>query len=154
VRKGGGRAGGEIAMNRAKLSVLAVAGAFAVAGCYRTTVRSGNPPGPTAPGYDEHWHSGYLAGAVEGSGPYALDRICPAGWAEVKAKTDPLDTLLTVITLTIYTPQLTTIVCAEPGAPDAPPVDGYRLPAPVAPSAYPPALGSGFPPPPPVPETF
>jgi Bor protein len=133
--------------------VIAALGVSSIAvGCFRTTVRSGHPPGPAV--RFEAWHHGFVAGIIEQSGPYPLDQLCPDGWAEVRAKTDPLDVLLTVATATIYTPQVTTVVCAEKGAPSAPPRDGYRVPAVTSSSAYPPPTGADYPPPPPQPDGF
>ena len=125
-------------------------GALLAAGCFRTTVRSGNPPGEVPQGYDEKWHHGYLAGTVEGNGPHPLDRACPGGWAEVHSETDPLQALLHILTWTIYAPQTVRIVCAEPGSPAAPPFAGQGVPALPSGSAAtfpspPPSMGDGRP---------
>jgi hypothetical protein len=123
---------------------------WATAGCFRTTVRSGLPPGDVPAGYDEKWHSTWLLGAVETSGPYALDALCPGGWAELGTHTNLLQGLVTAVSYGIYTPQTVTIVCAAPGAAAPPPRDGYApLPAPAT-SSYPPApVRNTYPPPPP-----
>lgn len=132
---------------------LLVLGALALSGCFRTVVRSGHPPAEAPEAYDHRWHSGWVGGLVEASGPHEVNRVCPAGWAEVRTETDPLHSFLNLVTSYIYSPQSVTVVCAEPGAPAAPPLGGYAVPAPPASSAYPPPPGSVYPPPaPPPPE--
>ena len=98
----------------ALLGILAVA---LVGGCYRTTVRSGLPPGDAPDDYDRTWHSGFLLGFLETGGPYPVREICPQGWAEVHTSTNILQGLLTLVTYGIYTPQNVTVVCASPGVP-------------------------------------
>ena len=42
-----------------------------LAGCATTTLRSGEPPGKTAAGFEERWHPAFLFGTVRGFGfPY------------------------------------------------------------------------------------
>jgi hypothetical protein len=124
---------------------------FALTGCLTTTVRSGLPPRDTPKGYDYAWHMGFGLGLIEVNGPYALDRICPAGWAEVRTDADLLDAALTVFTLFIVSSQRVTIVCAEPGAPGPPPRVGYAFASPSS-TAYPARHAPGsYPPPPPPP---
>lgn len=115
-------------------------GALLASGCFRTVVRSGHPPGRTPDRYDERWHSGFAAGLIEDSGPHWVDEVCPEGWAEVRTETDPLHTFLNLVTWFIYSPQSVSLVCAEQGAPAAPPRQGYGVPPVTAPSG-------GFPPP-------
>lgn len=114
--------------------------ALSASGCFRTVVRSGHPPGPTPASHDQRWHSGFAAGLIEDSGPHWIDEVCPGGWAEVRTETDPLHSFLNLATWFIYSPQAVTVVCAEAGAPSAPPRDGYGVP-PVT------ASGGGYPPP-------
>ncbi len=139
-------------MARHRLVILL--GAAALSGCFRTVVRSGHPPAGAPEVYDQRWHSGWAAGLIEASGPHPVDQICPEGWAEVRTRTDPLHTFLNVVTSFIYSPQAVTVVCAEKGAPPAPPLAGYEAPAPPASSAYPPPRGGVYPPPPPPPAEF
>ena len=131
-------------------SVPAVLVALALTGCFRTVVRSGHPPAEAPESYDERWHSGYVAGLIEASGPHPVDAVCPEGSADVRTATDPLPTRLNIITWTIYSPQAVTVVCAEKGAPPAPPHDGYEVPPIPTSSAVP--LRSGYPPPAPSPK--
>ena len=142
-------------MTRRWSLVAALGIGLAVVGCYRTTVRSGLPPGDTPEAYDDNWHNGWLLGAVETSGPYALDRICPNGWAEVHSSFNVLQGLLSLITYGIYTPQSVTIVCAAERPPGPPPREGYPpRPAPAGSTYPPPPTSSGYPPPPPRPYHF
>ncbi|MFO0570657.1 MAG: hypothetical protein U0263_33785 [Polyangiaceae bacterium] len=134
-------------MRRAAWLVLGVL----VSGCFRTVVRTGQPPDRVPDGYDEKWHSGWIAGLVEASGPHELDRLCREGTAEVRTSTDPLQSLLTYVTTTIYSPQSVTVVCAPPGAPPAPSPSGPGSSPLSSSTAYPPSA-SGFPPPPPPPD--
>lgn len=96
--------------NRALLLVLALA----CTGCFRTTVRAGAPPGDSPAGYHERWHSGWIAGLIEGSGPHHLEQLCPGGWAQIDTKTEPVDLVVMVTTVFIYTPQVVTISCRDP----------------------------------------
>ncbi|MEZ4223961.1 MAG: hypothetical protein R3B13_23635 [Polyangiaceae bacterium] len=125
-----------------KQTTAAIAASLVLSGCFTTTVRSGQPPAREAL-YDA-WHDGYLAGLIESDGPYDLSRSCPEGWAEITTELQPLQTLVTVVTLMIYSPQSVTIVCAAPGAPRVPPHSGY---APGDPG-YPPRPPAGIPLPP------
>ncbi len=129
-------------------------GAALLGGCFRTVVRSGHPPADAPESYDRRWHSGFAAGLIEASGPHPVDEVCPEGWAEVRAQTDPLHSFLTIATSLIYAPQAVTVVCAEKGAAPAPPPAGYAVPALPSASAYPPPSASAFPPPPPPARDF
>jgi hypothetical protein len=94
--------------------VVTVLGALACAGCFRTTVRAGALPGDSPAGYHERWHSGWVAGLIEGSGPHHLEQLCPGGWAQIDTKTEPVNLMLMVTTGFIYTPQVITISCRDP----------------------------------------
>jgi len=59
-----------------------ILGALTLGGCATTTLRSGEPPGKTAAGFEERWHPGFLFGTVRGFGRYDLAQACPHGWAE------------------------------------------------------------------------
>ncbi len=96
--------------------------ALSLSGCYRTSVYSGLPPAEPAEGLSERWHSGWLLGAIESSGPHDLARACPAGWSVIETHTDASQGLVTLITLGIYAPQTVTVVCAaDRSQPLAPP---------------------------------
>ncbi len=100
-----------------------IALALFATGCFRSTVRSGQPPGDPAESLEDRWHSGWLGGAVEASGPHDLARACPHGWSQIDTKTDASQGLITLLTLTLYSPQTVTVVCAAPRSkrPLAPP---------------------------------
>lgn len=100
-------------MHRAAMSLVMAA---ALTGCATTTVRSGEPPGKTAIGFDEKWQPGFLFGTVRGVRRYDLSRACPRGWAEIRVEPDPFTILAGAVTLFIYSPSRVTVVCAkQPG---------------------------------------
>jgi hypothetical protein len=107
---------------------------IACAGCAATTVRSGRPPLDLAPGYDERWHSAFLWGVVPAGAPYDMAKICPSGWAQVTVARDPFTLLAGVLTLFIYSPSRVSIVCALPGGPRLPPLEGYAPNEPLMPN--------------------
>lgn len=85
-------------------------------GCATSVLRSGEPPGKTASGFDERWHSGFLFGTVQAGPAYDLRRACPKGWAEVRVAADPFTILAGAVTLFVYSPSRVTVVCArQPG---------------------------------------
>ncbi len=125
---------------------LAAAVALCASGCFRTSVYSGVPPG--VPAIDNHWHSGFVGGWVETSGPYDLSQACPDGWGEIFVKTGFGRVLVHYLTLEIYSPQNVTVVCAAPDTRGPAPASGYPTTPPPASSAYPPPANSAVPPPP------
>jgi hypothetical protein len=132
--------------------------AFAVAlvplltGCFQTKVRSGLAPDAAAPEYDPKWHHGWIAGAVEGSGPHDLAATCPNGWAEVQVETNAFQALVSIVTWFIYMPEDVSVVCAAPASPAAPPAGAFDVAPTPSSSAYPPAKSSAYPPSPPPPD--
>jgi hypothetical protein len=82
-------------------------------GCATTTLRSGEPPGKTAPGLNEKWHAGFLFGTVRGTQRYQLSRACPHGWSEIRIEPDPFTLLAGAATLFVYSPSRLTVVCAR-----------------------------------------
>lgn len=97
-------------MIRTKLVLLFVA--LAATGCYSTTVNSGKPVGEAPLEVDEHWHSGFLGGTSESSGPYDLEKLCPNGWAEIHTKTSFGNGLVEFLTVGVYNPQTVDVKCA------------------------------------------
>lgn len=91
-------------------SAIALLGA---SGCAATTLRSGEPPGKTAPGYDDRWQPGFVFGTVRSAKPQDLAQLCPNGWAEIRFEADPFTILAGAVTLFIYSPSRVTIVCAR-----------------------------------------
>jgi Bor protein len=86
--------------------------ALATAGCWRMTVRNGNPAGETPIEYDDRWHHGIAWGLAELSGPYDLSRICPRGWAEIHTETPFVQGLVQALALHLYNPQSVTVRCS------------------------------------------
>ena len=91
---------------------------FAISGCFRTTVRAGHAPADPPEAWDRRWHSGWVVGIIEASGPHDLARICPGGWAQIETETDPSQALVTLLTIGIYAPQSVTVICRTKAAPD------------------------------------
>ncbi len=94
-------------MNR-KLKCAALALGLAAAGCYRVAYETNLPAGgpirtQTAPFF--------LAGLI-GTTVVDLEAMCPNGVARWWNEASPLDTVLTYITLGIYTPRTITVMCA------------------------------------------
>jgi hypothetical protein len=110
--------------------VACAAATLVLGGCYRTTVRSGAPPGTPAEHYNNRWHSGWFLGALESSWPHDLDSLCPEGWAEVHTRGNFVTALVTLLTSGVYAPHQVTVVCAVASSGPAP-VAGYApLPRP------------------------
>ena len=87
--------------------------AFALAGCWRVTVKNDATPVGAAPiAYENRWHSGLIFGLAELSGPYDLEKACPNGWAEIHTETPFVQGLVQVLTFQIYNPQGVTVRCA------------------------------------------
>ena len=99
------------------LSISAALSALSAAtGCATTTIRSGEPPGKTAQGYDERWQPGFVFGTIPSAPAHDLDQLCPRGWAEIRVEADPFTILAGAITLFLYSPSRVTVVCArQPG---------------------------------------
>jgi len=81
-------------------------------GCWRMTVRNGNPVGETPIDFDNKWHSGVVYGLAELTGPYDVSKVCPRGWAEIHTETPFPQGLVQVLTFNLYNPQGVTIRCA------------------------------------------
>ena len=86
--------------------------ALALAGCFRMTVRNGNPVGATPIEYDNKWHSGLIYGLAELSGPYDLSKVWPQEWSEIHTETPFAQGLVQALTWNIYNPQGVTVRCA------------------------------------------
>ena len=86
--------------------------ALAITGCWRMTVKNGNPVGQTPLDYDERWHSNAIYGLVEISGPYDLSKVCPRGWSVIHTETPFVQGLVQFLTLNLYNPQGVTVRCA------------------------------------------
>ena len=89
--------------------------------CIETRLYSGLPPGDPPQGYENRWHSAYLFGLAEGSGPYDLGKLCRSGWSEITVTPDFFTSVAGIMTLYLYTPNRVTIICARPIALATPP---------------------------------
>ncbi|HMJ12713.1 MAG TPA: hypothetical protein VK524_14930 [Polyangiaceae bacterium] len=98
-------------MTKHKLLLL-VATTVALSGCYSTTIRSGKAAGETPMESDDRWHSGFVGGTQEASGPYDLEKICPNGWSEIETKTSFANGFVDIVTAGIYNPQTVKVTCA------------------------------------------
>ena len=87
--------------------------AVSLGGCYSTTLRSGLPAGETKMEADEQWHSGFLGGTQEASGPYNVGELCPEGWSEIKTETSFANGLVELLSMRVYNPQTITVTCAK-----------------------------------------
>lgn len=92
---------------------LSLACTLLCAGCASSTLRSGEPPGKTAAGFDEKWHAAFVFGTIRGLERLPLSRACPHGWAEIRVEPDPFTLLAGVVTLFLYSPSRVTVVCAR-----------------------------------------
>jgi hypothetical protein len=95
-----------------KRHLFVLCAAFALSGCYTTTLRSGKPAGETPMEADERWHNGFVGGTEESSGPYRLEQLCPHGWSEIETHTSFGNGLLEIVTFHLYNPQTVNVKCA------------------------------------------
>lgn len=109
---------------------LAVAAtlSLALSACASTVVRSGLPPGRTAPGYDGRWQAAFLFGAIPGRNAHDLDALCPNGWAELHVEADEFTFAAGLLTAFLYSPSRLTVVCAARDAETPPTLGSYPPP--------------------------
>lgn len=106
----------QLPMRKLGLGVLAAVLLCGSAGCVRTTIRSGLAPGYAPTGWEARWHHGFVFGFDELPGPVPVDALCPEGWSQIDSSIDPVQSVLAIMTLGIYTPTTVSVVCAEPSA--------------------------------------
>jgi len=100
-------------MNHRIAFIAGLCAIVTASGCYTTRIHNGAAQAESASmEYDEKWHSGFINGIVEVSGPYDLAKVCPNGWAEIKTETTFLNGVVNAITSPIYNPQSVTVRCA------------------------------------------
>ena len=94
-----------------RLRGLIAVGALAVlAGCYNVTyIAKSRPPSAVV---HEQKLTFFIAGLV-GTEEIQAGQLCPNGVAKVHTKNTFVDMLLTVVTLTIYSPRTAEITCAQ-----------------------------------------
>ncbi|MBK9516032.1 MAG: hypothetical protein IPO09_01530 [Anaeromyxobacter sp.] len=108
-------------MSRALRAAAAAACALALSGCY--TIRYERRGAPEAGAPREQWHHGLVGGAVDASGPIALDKVCPEDFAAVENQVtffNWLGQLLTgagglwVLNAHLWDPSTVRVTCAQP----------------------------------------
>ena len=94
---------------------------LSVTGCWRTTISHGETAArEPSPEWESKWHSGFINGVAEATGPYELKQACPDGWANIYTRTNFWAGLVTNITYSIYTAQNVSVACsANRAAPSA-----------------------------------
>jgi hypothetical protein len=94
-----------------RLRGLIAVGALAMlAGCYNVTyIAKSRPPSAVI---HEQKLTFFIAGLV-GTEEIQAGQLCPSGVAKVHTKNTFVDILLTVVTLTIYSPRTAEITCAQ-----------------------------------------
>jgi hypothetical protein len=79
------------------------------AGCYHATVDTGAPPSATR--IEKHWASGWVFGLVP-PGTVETASKCPSGVARIETQISFLNGLVSLLTLSIYTPMEIVVTCA------------------------------------------
>jgi hypothetical protein len=102
-------------MKKLALLMSSVALLSMMGGCYHVQIISGKPAGAPAPGYDERFDFGLVAGIIEIGGPYNLDQICPQGWASAESKFTFVSGIINIL-LPIGSVQSVRITCTGGGA--------------------------------------
>ena len=95
-------------MRRKSLLVLAVA--LSLAGCYRVTVITGAPEGPNK--IEKPWNHSFVYGLVPPSEVNTATQ-CPQGVARVVTEHSFLNSLVAGITYSLYTPITVKVTCAS-----------------------------------------
>ena len=80
--------------------------------CYHANVETGRAPG--AQKIEKGWAASWLAGAIP---PQTVDaKTCANGVSRVETQHSPLNYMVGVLTLALYTPMSITVTCAAPPA--------------------------------------
>lgn len=82
----------------------------ALAGCYHATVDTGVAPSSVV--IEKRWASGWILGLVPPSTVETAAR-CPSGVARAETKLSFLNQVVSILTLSIYTPMEIRVTCAE-----------------------------------------
>lgn len=87
-----------------------------LAGCYHATIDTGVKPSTTT--IEHKWASGWVFGLVP---PKAVETAakCPSGVSKVETQISFLNGLVSLLTLSIYTPMDIRVTCAEGPATEA-----------------------------------
>jgi hypothetical protein len=90
-------------------------------GCLNHTFRTGAPPGDVI-----YTHHPYFIAGLVGDHVVDVQRLCPQGVSSVRQFASGVDIILTIITLTIYSPRTTEVYCAA-GPGGGPPPRHYVI---------------------------
>ena len=96
-------------MKQALLLCTLLAALAALSGCYKTNFIHGDRP-ITAPLSVSQ--SFYLFGLIGPDMPTRADRLCPAGVARIQTQASFVDSLISFVTLGIYSPRTVQVFCA------------------------------------------
>ncbi len=91
-------------------SAVLLGAVVALSGCYHATIETGLPPGTQT--LEKAWASGWVFGLVPPSTVETASR-CPNGVARVETKLSFLNMLVSLITISIYTPTYIQVTCAS-----------------------------------------
>ena len=94
---------------RTRTCILLV-GLVPLAGCFHATVDTGVAPSNLV--IEKHWASGWIMGLVPPS-TIATQARCPSGVAKIETKLSFLNQLVSILTVSIYTPMYIQVTCAE-----------------------------------------
>lgn len=94
----------------ARSVVGTIALCLCLGGCYHATIETGAKP--SAVTIEKHWASGWIFGLVP---PKTVETAskCPSGVAKVETQLSFLNGLVSILTLSIYTPMDIRVTCAE-----------------------------------------
>lgn len=98
---------------RSRSGLTALLLATVLGGCYHATIDTGVKPSTTT--IEKKWASGWIFGLVP---PKTVETAsqCPSGVSKVETQLSFLNGLVSLLTLSIYTPMDIRVTCAE-GAP-------------------------------------
>lgn len=98
---------------RRTLSLLTVAAAFVLSGCYHAVVDMGRPAGDVT--ISKPWANSFVYGLVPPPVTETAQQ-CKSGVAKVETQHSFLNGLVAGITFGLYTPMTITVTCARSGA--------------------------------------
>ncbi len=98
---------------RARSLVSFFALCITLGGCYHATIDTGAKPSTVT--VEKQWASGWIFGLVP---PKTVETAakCPSGIAKVETQVSFLNGLVSILTLSIYTPMDIRVTCAEPAS--------------------------------------
>lgn len=98
-------------MSSSRLALILVPLLVGLAGCMRTTISTGRPPGET-----HQMKATFFLFGVVGEENFDLSQICPGGVATIEQTSEVDDVLLSCITCSLYTPVTVRVTCASGAA--------------------------------------